>query len=531
VKKVYFLFFLIFIIFSCKGTPKKDKGADDLGLSQLELTTEEDRIEAGSGVNKGLSSHEDTLAQDGITEDGSEIAEDTEEEAVTDDFQADEQVEEKPLIVESVDEVKETSEGKNPSVEEKKPPVSIAKPAQPPPAVAKEEHPVTDVPAAEQSDQEKQDDTTQSENAGEQETAPPRSQPWLAPPPAVSAVRDNAPLPNRQGLVPQKEEEIVFSRIVRTTAGQIVEIPFRGTGWVYLGEMASRRGLVYNSRRLDPEGQSFIFTAEEAGTYALKFYRQDFIRDYILNDYVQVIVGESVKSGGAGLINPPADRSRVTAEPRWPSALDEAALLRGGAKTSPGAAVQSTPENKNSSLSPSPQTESSQTAPSQAVSANRDSSSETRGTVVPSPAVSANRESAPSQAQGTGTAPPAMVSPVVTPPVTAPEKQTAVETPAVEKQEKLPPEEILKKAQDSFNGGNTAAAIALLDQFMEYYPNGSDELYWLYGQFYEANTPQRNILLSLDYYRRLVNEYPQSRRYNDARRRIAYLERFYVNIQ
>ena len=66
---------------------------------------------------------------------------------------------------------------------------------------------------------------------------------------------------------------------------------------------------------------------------------------------------------------------------------------------------------------------------------------------------------------------------------------------------------------------------------MSYYPGGSDEAYWLYGQFYEANSPSRNILLSLDYYRRLVNEYPQSGRLADARRRIAYLERYYINIQ
>jgi len=105
------------------------------------------------------------------------------------------------------------------------------------------------------------------------------------------------------------------------------------------------------------------------------------------------------------------------------------------------------------------------------------------------------------------------------------------EMPPAEKQEILPPEEILKRAQDAFNGGKAAEAIALLDQYNEFYPGGNDELYWFYGQFYEANTPSRNILLSLDYYRRLVDEYPQSKRYNDARRRISYLERFYINIQ
>jgi TolA-binding protein len=91
----------------------------------------------------------------------------------------------------------------------------------------------------------------------------------------------------------------------------------------------------------------------------------------------------------------------------------------------------------------------------------------------------------------------------------------------------------LKQAKDEFDATRVAAAISLLDQFSQYYPPDStmlsDELYWLYGQFYEANSPSRNILLSLDYYRRLINEYPQSSRCNDARRRISYLERYFIN--
>ncbi|MCL2176076.1 MAG: outer membrane protein assembly factor BamD, partial [Treponema sp.] len=99
------------------------------------------------------------------------------------------------------------------------------------------------------------------------------------------------------------------------------------------------------------------------------------------------------------------------------------------------------------------------------------------------------------------------------------------------RQENISPDILLQKAKENFEGQNIPAAIALLDQYMIHYPGGNDELYWMYGQLYEANSPSRNILLSLDYYRRLVNEYPQSSRLTDARRRIAYLERFYINIQ
>jgi len=508
-KKLCFLFLLILLIFSCKSTPKKDKGADDSGLSQLDLTVENKNDEQVAGFDDdrqpdAAASSEDALTQDAITDD-SESAE-------------------KPAVVEAVDEVKEVPkpEEKKPPVEEKKPPAPAVKPA-PPSAVTKTEPPPAEAKADEEPSDEKKDD---SENA-EPPPPPPRIQQVLTPPPAVTAVKDDAPVPNQRGPVLPKEE-IIFSRIVNAFVGQLVEIPFRGTGWVYMGEIASKRGLPYNSRRFDIEGQSIIFTAEEAGTYALKFFKHDVIRDYILNDYVQVIVSESPnRNGNAGWFNPTADRSRVTAEPRWPSALEEEAMLRGGPR-SPAPGAQPAADNKNGSSA----------APPQTASSNRDAASQAQGTTVPQSTASA-------VSQGTGNTPPATMpqtitpmtpaaAPAVTPtatPMTPTAAMPAAETPPAEKQEKLPPEEILKKAQDAFNGGNAADAIALLNQYNEFYPGGNDELYWLFGQFYEANTSSRNILLSLDYYRRLIDEYPQSRRYNDARRRIAYLERFYINIQ
>jgi hypothetical protein len=75
-----------------------------------------------------------------------------------------------------------------------------------------------------------------------------------------------------------------------------------------------------------------------------------------------------------------------------------------------------------------------------------------------------------------------------------------------------------------------ASAISVLDQLRAYYPIEGDETLWLYGQFYEANSPSRDILTSLGHYRRLMDEYPQSSRYDDARRRVAYLQRYYINI-
>ena len=326
---------------------------------------------------------------------------------------------------------------------------------------------------------------------------PPPALEWPGPSP------DFRPLPDGKADVP-----MAFSRIVRATAGQLVEVPFRGLGWVFLGEANGRRGIAYDSRRLDPEGQSFIFRADSAGTYALKFYRQDFIRDYILNDYVQVIIGNAPETAGSGWFSPPIDRGRVIAEPRWPAALDDASA---SASPLPGASAQAAPSKPLPTAPPAgPQTETQQTEqPAQPPARPRQP-----------PAGQTRLPPSPESDEG--------VIPV-RPPVIADETQPA-QSPA-----ELPPDSApdvyLKKVKEEYDAGRIASAISLLDQFREHYPSGSDEAWWQYGQCLEANSPSRNILGALDYYRRLVNEYPQSGRATDARRRISYLERYYINIQ
>jgi hypothetical protein len=311
-------------------------------------------------------------------------------------------------------------------------------------------------------------------------------------------VREAVPMPVNpipelpsQPVPPLAEDEIAFSRTVRATVGQLIEIPFRGSGWVFLGELGSRRGISYDSRRLDPEGQSFIFLAEQAGTYVLKFYKEDYVRDYILNDHVQVIVGEAPEPTGIGWFNPPSDWSRVIAEPRWP-----------------GTENPSVPADDSAISVPQPATES---AASEA---------------IPLPATDPF-------VIDEGISPVTPPLPPVSSSETLPETQTQNGDAAgtMLMPENAVPEDFFQKAQDEFDAGRIANTLSILEQFRQKFPSGSDEAYWLLGQCYEANSPSRDIRTSLDYYQRLVDEYPQSKRYSSARARIAYLERFYLNLR
>jgi len=271
-----------------------------------------------------------------------------------------------------------------------------------------------------------------------------------------------------------------FSRVVHVPAGQMVEIPFRGSGWIFLGETGGQRGISFDVRRPDSDGQTFVFRAETEGEYSLRFYRRDFVRDIILNDHVQIVV----ETGGAAA-------GRVIAE-RWPSPIDEARILRATGRLDTAYPVEPIP----------------QAIPELA---------EVPAPVVPIPVV--EPVAVPEPIPAVVTAAPPVVPNAVPYTIAEPVAQF------------LDPFELLQMARDEFDAGRVAEAIALLDLFTELYPSGSDEAWWLYGQFFEADSPSRNILYALSYYRRLVNEFPQSSRLTDARRRIAFLERFFINIR
>jgi len=502
-KIIYFLLtILIFFTFSCKSTPEIEENQVEIEKQLVETSVEPEEIEE---VEEHLSETEQLLIEtEGLLAEAEQLLVETEEvlaeteelliEAIQYLTEAQDLINEMEQYIADLEKQLADMEQTQPSVQAVMPSPQPVAPAQvqPPVQVQPPELPQTETPTTEVV-----------------EEAPPRidrSNLPSAPSTRLNSLAD-------MGMTPL-DSELVFSRIVRATVGQIVEIPFRGSGWVYLGELASRRGIVYNSRRNDPEGQSFIFSLEEAGTYTLKFYRQDFIRDYILNDHVQVIVGDA-PAAASGWFNPPIDRGRVVAQPRWPSPLEEAQIRSGSRQSSEPvvttgpapeqrAPEQRTPEQRT------PEQRTPEPARQPVVTEDSSRTQIASGTAAPVPQVT--QQETASAAQEVITAEPQ-------------QNLRAADL------ERLPPEIILQRAQETFDAGNISDAIALLNQFMEHYPSGSDEVYWLLGQFYEANSPYRNILLSLDYYKRLTSEYPQSRRFNEARRRIAYLERFYINIQ
>lgn len=274
---------------------------------------------------------------------------------------------------------------------------------------------------------------TVTEDQPQEETETVEAEPPPPPPPAVALrlsipsdstppVPETPPEPIRaQAVLParnpptetERYAKPAVSRTINVKTRQTFEVPFAETGWVYTGEEDSRNGISYDSRRVYDDALVFVFRAEKEGDYTLKFYKQDFLRDYVTNEYVRVIV-----------------------------------------------------EDEN-----------------------------------PLVAASAAASSADAVAEASAGPPPPAAS-----------------------------GDLLQAAREAVAAEKYPDAIALLDR-LERRTALNDEVWWLYGQAFEAASPARDIRGALDAYSRVARDYPQSRYYKDAQNRIAFLNRFYFNIR
>jgi hypothetical protein len=357
-----------------------------------------------------------------------------------------------------------TAAGAQPAVSDKVPDTALAAsessaprpPPAPPKTVKPAERPPRPVPAPK----------PPVERAGEKPAA---DAPLFSETPPVRT----AALPARAvpaETAPQKKR---VSRTVRALVGQMLEIPFRGSGWVYLGEQDAKRGAAYDSRRLDNEGQTFVFRVEAPGEYRLEFSRQDFINNAFLEDVVELIAVEAPPHQTPRL---PGEKDRIVAEPRWPASGAEL-------RTAKLQDTEPKPNENGGVLGAAPLGEGG------------------------SPYV----QDADSALEHTG--------------------EGGDFPPSESKKAPSSRPDYMVNARAVFKEGKFSEAISALDRLREADGDISDEAWWLYGQSFESNSNARDIKSAADAYNHIIRDFPQSEYYNNARSRLNYINRFYFNIR
>ena len=84
---------------------------------------------------------------------------------------------------------------------------------------------------------------------------------------------------------------------------------------------------------------------------------------------------------------------------------------------------------------------------------------------------------------------------------------------------------LLKEIYILYNEKEYKAALDKLNIFFEYSTSDRDEALFLQGQIYEAKSETQNIKAAMDSYTSLIKNYPASKYWDDANKRIKYLKR------
>ncbi len=262
-----------------------------------------------------------------------------------------------------------------------------------------------------------------------------------------------------------------IARNVTVDLGQRIELPFEGSGWTYLGETEGREGILYESRRYEGPGLTFVLNTSKVGDFVLRFQREDLLRGTTNEELVAVHVNpKPLKAEPL----PGAAPASLAAPPASPGS------------SQPGSVAPATPATPVTPVAPpklgTPAAPGASPVPAQ-----------------PSPTVRAIPQAQASSAFA----------------LSLPES----------------PEGLLQAARKELLAGRVSGSLTALDRFLDLYPEGMDEVFYLYGLSLEQNGDSKDIKRAYASYKRLVDTWPESQFWDQAKARMAFLERHYFTIR
>lgn len=294
----------------------------------------------------------------------------------------------------------------------------------------------------------------------------------------------------------EKEIIIIPSRSVTLKKFEYLDITYPGSGWVYMGLTDNSKDLAYFGRKLGTKDTQFSLQARAAGTKIVHFYRNDPLTGQYLDDYLEVVILAESGSNKTHIQAPeyklPVQKKEkpvVKEEPQPEEAAEETTSTE-AAKASTEAVAASSASSTNKAA-----TASSENTASTAESAPAASASSTAST-------EAEIKTTTSDTTSTGTV------------------TTTADS-----------DSLLQEAQVLYNEKEYAAALKKLNQFFEYSTDNRDQALYLQGQILEAKSEIRDIKGAIDAYSSLTKNYPASKLWDNANKRIIYLKRFYLEVR
>ena len=293
---------------------------------------------------------------------------------------------------------------------------------------------------------------------------------------------------------PEPEIIIVPSRSVSLKKGETLVITYPGNGWIYMGSTSEYNNLASRGRKLGTTDTKYTLLAKESGTQIHHFYKVDNLTGDYIDDYIEVTVLEK-KGKSSTVVNAPDYSEIVPKKPETP------------AKATPKPAPKKEPEEDQAATE----------------------------TSVPATDTTYKTKE-PEKKTNTQPAPKPIVEPQPEPEADAEDSVIEIETEDAvivideDNENAAELESIMEKARSSVSSKKYDDAYPALVQYLELSTDNRDEALYLLGQILESNSKYRDIKQAVETYQTLCDNYPASKYWDKANKRIVYLKRFYINI-
>ena len=335
----------------------------------------------------------------------------------------------------------------------------------------------------------------------------------------------------------EAQKEIIPSRSVTLKKFEYLDVTYPGTGWIYMGLTDNSKDLSYFGRKLGTKDTKFSLQAREAGTKIIHFYKNDPLTGQYLDDYIEVTITPENGSNKTHIEAPeyklPVQKIEKAVEQI--KNISEETIEEKNTGTNSTEKASAIPTNSSISTTSSNSSTSSASKESAGTSLNQkntEKTTENTSTQTELKQTTANTEESKSAAKTESKTISASESSTVNTTDTSSEKSetntTEVDESKVFSVNSL---SLLQEAQVLYNEKEYSAALKKLNQFFEFSTDNRDEALYLKGQILEAKSDVRDIKGAIDAYTTLTKNYPASRLWDSANKRIIYLKRFYLEVR
>lgn len=284
------------------------------------------------------------------------------------------------------------------------------------------------------------------------------------------------------------EEKIIPSRKVTLKKMEYLDISYPGRGWIYMGITDGSKDLSYFGRKLGTSDTNFTFQAKTEGTKILHFTKNDALQNEYIDDYIEV---EILSEKGSNKTHIKAPEFKQVSKKQIESVDTKVTEIS-----------ENTADNlqQNSMISAQSVTKPSETPIIETESENQ------KNKVLPETNKAKEKDF--------------LVSDL--------EDDSVLDTSSIEEKENFDPKTLLKEAKLLYNEKEYSFALEKIERVLEQNDIVKDEALYLQGQCYEAKSEIQNIKKALNSYTLLVENFPASKYWNNANKRIIYLKRFYL---